>query len=585
MRGYYPALLASIAALALHDAARADCSISQIAALPVTMDAGGPMIDANINGAPVRFIADSGAFFSVISPGSARDLQLTMTSQYQPFEIVGVNGSAMASVTRVKTFTLAGVDIHNVAFVVAGSETGGVGVIGQNVFGLGDVEYDLPHGMIRLMRSHDCAKANLAYWHGERTFTMIPIAERSPQAPHTIGTVTINGKPIRATFDTGAATTLLSLQAAARIGLKPGGPGVVDGGMIWGFGRRYVRSWIGKTNLIAIGEGEQIQNAKIRFAEMTSDTEMLIGADFFIAHRVYVDNKARRMFLTYEGGPLFNTNTHYTGPAGERAPAIAPATVTEPPSAERYSREGAVAVSRNDHDLAVASFTKAIALAPTEARYVFQRADAYFAEDKADLARADLDRGLKLKPDAVDRLITRASLSLGDKKREAALVDLDAADHAAGASAMERLGLASLLIDAGQPQRAVGIFTQWLNAHPDDVRRTAALNGRCWARAMAGVELDQALTDCNSALRSQRGASGILDSRGYVYLRRGEFAKARADFDAALAQNDKQASSLYGRSLARARMGDAAGAKADLEASAKSDAQLAENMKRFGLAP
>ena len=587
MRYLYSALAAALIALTLPGVALADCSVTQIAVLPVTMEPDGPMIDAKINGTPVRFVADSGAFFSFISPGSAQSLHLGLTSRYEPFEVIGVNGSAMASVTQVKTFTLAGVDLHNVEFVVAGSETGGVGVIGQNVFGLGDVEYDLPHGMIRLMRSRDCARTNLAYWHAERTFTMIPIEPRSREDPHTIGTIYINGKPIKATFDTGAETTMLSLQAAARLGIKPGGPGVVADGPIYGFGRRYVRSWIAKTDLLAIGDGEQIHNARIRFAEMTGDTDMLIGADFFIAHRVYVDNKARRMFLTYEGGPIFNLKTHFNGPAapGDKPPPAAATAAIEPPSAERFSREGAVALSRNDRDLAVASFTKAIDLAPGEARYVFQRADAYFAQDKPDLARADLDRGLKLKPDAADRLIARAALLLRDDKDDAALADLDAVDRAAAPSAMERLSLGSLLVQAGQPKRAVGMFDQWLKAHPDDVRRSAALNGRCWARALAGIELDQALSDCNGALHGARGEAGILDSRGYVYLRRGDLAKARADFDAALAQNDKQGSSLYGRALAKQRMGDAAGAKADLDAATKADGRIAETMKRFGLSP
>ena len=143
--------------------AEAACSVSQIAELPVTMDNMGPMIDAKINGTPVRFIANSGAFYSIISPGSAQSLHLALGEGPPGFYITGINGNASASVATVRTFTLAGVDIPHVQFIVAGSQVGGVGVIGQNVLGIGDVEYDLPHGAVRLMRSAGCQKANLAY--------------------------------------------------------------------------------------------------------------------------------------------------------------------------------------------------------------------------------------------------------------------------------------------------------------------------------------------------------------------------------------------------------------------------------------
>jgi hypothetical protein len=32
---------------------------------------------------------------------------------------------------------------------------------------------------------------------------------------------------------------------------------------------------------------------------------MLLGADFLRAHRVYVAHSQRRMYFTYEGGPVF----------------------------------------------------------------------------------------------------------------------------------------------------------------------------------------------------------------------------------------------------------------------------------------
>jgi tetratricopeptide (TPR) repeat protein/predicted aspartyl protease len=579
------AAAALVLSMGVHARGEAACSIGKMAELPVTMDQMGPMIDAKINGTPVRFIADSGAFYSIISPGNAQSLHLAFEPAPFGFAIRGINGSASASIVTVKTFTIAGVDIPRVQFIVAGSELRGVGVVGQNVLGIGDVEYDLPHGVIRLMKSAGCERANLAYWAAGRSYSMIPIEPRSPQNPHTIGTVYINGKPIRATFDTGASTSILTLSAAARAGIKPDSPGVTNGGSTYGFGRNLVRTWIAPIQSFAIGDGEQIQHARIRIGAMTGNTDMLIGADFFIAHHVYVDNRDHRLFLTYEGGPVFNLKARFDGPPATDG-AVAAATAAAPPAdAESHSRDGAVAEARDDLDGAVAEYSKAITMAPSEPRYLDQRADVYFRQRKPALGRADLDRAIALDPTDSEALLERAALYVHQRDKPAALADLDVVDRTADAASMDRLRLGDLLTDAGQPQRAVGVFDQWIKAHPDDVRRPVALNDRCWAHALAGQDLDAALRDCNAALRLRPGTANFLDSRGTVQLRRGEWAKALADFDAALAGQPKLAWSLYGRGIAKLRSGDAAGGKADMAAAVAIRPGVADDARSYGIAP
>lgn len=587
MRGHILwAVAASLAAIATQAPTSAACTIGKMADLPATMDQMGPMVDAKVNGTPVHFMADSGAFYSMISPGSAQSLHLPLESP-TGFYIRGINGTASAKVATVRDFSIAGVAVSRAQFIVAGSETGGFGVIGQNILGVGDVEYDLPHGIIRLMKSQGCEKATLAYWAEGRSYSMIAIDPRSAQNPHTIGTVYINGKPVRATFDTGASTSILTQAAAARLGIKPDGPGVVDGGATWGFGRNLVRTWIAPIQSLAIGDNEQIQNARIRFGAMQGDTDMLIGADFFIAHRVYVDNRTHRMFLTYEGGPVFNLKTHFNGP-GEKndAPATSGTSAAAiPADAESYSRDGAVAMARDDPDAAIKAFSKAIDLAPNEARYLDERAKAYFQQRRPVLGRADLDRAIKAKPTDLDALLSRAGLLLDARDTPGALVDLDAADHSADPAAMERLALGGMMTMAGQPLRAVGEFDQWIRAHPDDVRKPAALNGRCWARALAGQDLDAALRDCEAALRIRPGTPSFLDSRATVRLRQGEFAKAIADYDAALARQPKMGSSLYLRGIAKTRSGDAAAGKSDMAAGIAIEPHIADDMKGYGIAP
>ena len=115
----------------------------------------------------------------------------------------------------------------------------------------------------------------------------------------------------------------------------------------------------------------------------------------------------------------------------------------------------------------------------------------------------------------------------------------------------------------------------------DDADR---LNDACWRRAMFKVELEAATAQCDKAIAKDRTAQ-ILDSRGLVWLQRGDWAKAAADYGDALAMRPRQASSLYGRGLARARLGQAAASKADMIAAARIDPRIADDYVGYGLKP
>jgi len=172
----------------------AGCKIGQLAQLAVTMDGLRPMVSAKINGADAQFNADSGAFYSLISPASAAEFKLRTEPAPFHLTLIGVGGSAGASVATVKEFTIAGVPIHNIQFVVGGSDAAGgaVGLLGQNVLRIADVEYDLSNGAIRLMKPHGCDKTLMAYWvKADQDYSVMDIewATPAPTAQEPVGSV------------------------------------------------------------------------------------------------------------------------------------------------------------------------------------------------------------------------------------------------------------------------------------------------------------------------------------------------------------------------------------------------------------
>ena len=164
-----------------------------------------------------------------------------------------------------------------------------------------------------------------------------------------------------------------------------------------------------------------------------------------------------------------------------------------------------------------------------------------------------------------------------------ALADAFAASAAMPEQSGLRLELGGLFSGLDRYDQAIVEYTHWIDAHRQDVRRPIAMNGRCWARAMLNVDLDDALDDCNEAVRWASGNPAFLDSRGLVRLRRGQFDRAIDDYDKALEIMPELAWSLYGRSLAHRAEGEDAKAEADLAAAIAVDEGIVEEAGKFGL--
>jgi len=617
-RWLIPAVLLALASATVPPtavAATGPCSLGHIGDLPVTMHGTQPYVHAGINGTDAIFIADSGSYFSVLTPAAARQFNLTLQPGIEyGVGITGVGGRAQTWVTKVKTFTIFNVDAANVPFLVAGNDLGNdvAGVLGQNVFRLGDVEYDLANGMIRLFRpAGDCRNTSLAYWAKDVPYSQIEIDFPSAQRPQTEGNAFVNGSKIRVVFATGASLSLLSLEAAKRAGVTPESAGTRPAGSTQGFGHHLVPTWIAPFASFKIGD-EEIRNTRLRFsAEQLPGADMLLGADFFLSHRIYVAASQGKLYFTYNGGPVFNLTTQAPRPpvaapataeapgaasdaAGPTSPASTPASAVAPQAAApeqldaaAYARRGSASAARHDYEHALADLTHAIELAPREPDYFYQRARAYSADRQTDKALADLDQALELKPDHVDALVARATLrALRHDPPEAIDTDLAAADRAAPKESAVRFALGDLYRVERNYPAAIAQFDYWIDAHNrDDVRMAEARNLRCWVRALGGQDLERALADCDFALSASPENAAYHDSRALVYLRQGRYDKAVADYDAALKVHPKSAWSLYGRGLARQHLGQSAAGEADIAAAKALAPRIAEEAASHGIGP
>jgi tetratricopeptide (TPR) repeat protein len=347
---------------------------------------------------------------------------------------------------------------------------------------------------------------------------------------------------------------------------------------------------------------------------------MLLGADFFLSHRIMVSNSQDKLYISYGGGPVFDlrrkpsipaataapagvTATTATAPgATQGAPVTSAATVTagvadatpanddSPKDAAGYAQRGAVFAARNMTDRALADLDRACELAPDNVDYRLARARLRMRSGHSDLAYEDYEQILKMQPAHIEALFVRVSRTIRDRNYADAAADLDRLELLVPQASEQRVQLAQLNVAARRPEAAIPQLDQWIGLHPDDAGLPVALNDRCWARALVARDssdsrLDDALRDCNRAVRARPDSAAFLDSRGLVFLRKAKWDRATGDYDAVITRRPKAIWSLYCRGIARMREGLKAEGQADIDAATAIDTHIAEDAGYYGIVP
>ena len=192
------AILILAAGLLLLIAARAraaGCTLQRLGELAVTMRATQPLVHAGINGKDALFLADTGAAYSTLNADAAADFRLHLEPAPSWMAVSGVGGEAHTMITQANVFSIFGINIPHIDFFVVDRTTqpGLAGILGQNVFRLGDMEFDLAHNVIRLLQPHDCDRnASLAYWAAaeSKPYSVIDIDAQTRTSPHIVGEAT-----------------------------------------------------------------------------------------------------------------------------------------------------------------------------------------------------------------------------------------------------------------------------------------------------------------------------------------------------------------------------------------------------------
>lgn len=307
------------------------CKLVRIADWPVELVANHLVVPGSINGRRVGVMLDTGSGTMLLR--SAADRLGLVRKEARGSRAFGIGGETHVEVTTVDEFKLGDLTRNNWRVTVAGERDFGAAIsviLGEDFLGQLEVEFDLPHKAARLFEAKDCAGAALAYW-AQQAASQVDLVPYYDAGDRIIVPIQINGRPLSAELDSGSSSSVLDKPVAEQLGIRPDSPGVVAAGKGGGLGAKSVDYWTGPLQSFAIGN-ETINDTLVHFADLWKDATytpigshlarkidftpaLLLGADFLRAHRVLIAHSQRKMYFTYEGGPVFAPKARAPAPA------------------------------------------------------------------------------------------------------------------------------------------------------------------------------------------------------------------------------------------------------------------------------
>jgi tetratricopeptide (TPR) repeat protein len=133
---------------------------------------------------------------------------------------------------------------------------------------------------------------------------------------------------------------------------------------------------------------------------------------------------------------------------------------------------------------------------------------------------------------------------------------------------------------SGEYDRAMADAQKVIQLAPDDA---TSFNNRCWTRAVAGRDLQEARADCDEALKRQTNFAAAFASRGLVEFKLDDFGAALNDYKAAFGRDNKMWASLYMKGIIEMRTGDAAEGDKDKAQALDHNPNLSVLLASFGV--
>jgi len=222
--------------------------------------------------------------------------------------------------------------------------------------------------------------------------------------------------------------------------------------------------------------------------------------------------------------------------------------------------------SQNHIADAIKVMENAVAKEPDRRDLKLALANLYVRDLHYDTAITLLQDLLKSDPKSADLLLRLAETQRRKGDINTAIETFRRASVAAPADTRPLLQLGLLLDGTGRRDQAKPVYEQILKIQPD---HPIALNNLAFIKAEDGQDLDEALTMAQRARQGMPNSPDVMDTLGWIYLKKNLSDDAIRTFKELLAAEPNRAAYHYHYGMALLQKGDKPSAKKELETAIK----------------
>ena len=272
------------------------CALNEVASLDMSIDGDGhAAVPVSIAGSPFTLAVDTGSFSSMLSASAVNALGLH-PDYFDNVEVHMYGGARISQFVVVTDLVIGRLRASRVKLLVLPDSevsNGMQGLLAADILRGYDDDFDFANAKLNLFEQSRC-DGNLVYWTDD------PAAEipfKVDDVGHIEFTLSLDGKDIRATLDTGAADTVLDLETAERLfGLDEKDPNLVVHHP--GTDDRYY-TYPFKT--LTFG-GVAVANPRLvlipRGSHVYDGPEMLLGMGVLRRLHMYISYRQRKLVVT-----------------------------------------------------------------------------------------------------------------------------------------------------------------------------------------------------------------------------------------------------------------------------------------------
>ncbi len=299
--------------------AKAGCQLGAVAVLPLRLEHGHALFDAEVNGKTANLVLDTGAFTTMIKLNAAERLGVSMAETNA--DSTGVGGSraiwrGRAHHMRIGNMDADGMWLAGTDFLTRDATLPADGLFGMNMMAAYDIDLDVTGQHAILFEADgNCHKPAVALAPPLYDVKLVQVDNNRA----TEVDVRVDGTTVRAEVDSGSPHTVIFRSAAYRLGLDVSGLRAADHHMIGGVGPRAVAAMTHVFSKVVIGDltinnmpidivdQPVISNKRVHIGSLLTDDsdgegggeEMLIGMDFMQKVHLWISHSSQRLIMQY----------------------------------------------------------------------------------------------------------------------------------------------------------------------------------------------------------------------------------------------------------------------------------------------